>query len=233
MPVKPRFCSECGTQLNPGARFCHGCGAPVEGRPAAPPLASSVSKTLRWGVPIAAFLALLVLSVIQFSSRKAADDATVAMPLGTGAVAAPDISSMSPEERADRLFNRVMRLSSERKSDSAEFFGPMALSAMTALAPLDAHRRYDIGLVALVTGDVPAAAAQADSMLAQRKTHLLGLALAIRAADARGNRAAAKDFRRRLLASESTERASALQEYKDHEPDILAAIASARSGNAP
>lgn len=135
---------------------------------------------------------------------------------------------MSPEERADRLFNRVMRLSSEGKADSAAFFGPMALGAIMALAPLDAHRRYDTGLVALVTGDVVTATAQGDTILAQRSTHLLGLALAARAADARGDAAASKGFRRRLLAAEAAERARALQEYTDHGSDILTAIELAR-----
>ncbi|HEU4996666.1 MAG TPA: hypothetical protein VFT29_17740 [Gemmatimonadaceae bacterium] len=135
---------------------------------------------------------------------------------------------MSPDERADRLFNRVMRLSSEGKADSAAFFGPMALSALEALTPLDAHRRYDMGLVALVTGDVSRAAAQGDTILAQRPTHLLGLVLAARAADARRDAAARNNFRRRLLAAESAERARALPEYTDHAADIRAAVELAR-----
>ena len=87
---------------------------------------------------------------------------------------------MSPEEQADRLFNRVMRYSSEGKADSAAFFAPMALASIEALAPLDAHRRYDLGLVALTAGDVARAGAQGDTILAQRPTHLLGLMLAAR-----------------------------------------------------
>lgn len=174
---------------------------------------------------MAAFFALLVLSVIQFGRTPAAQSPS-GMSLGSSA--APDISSMSPEERADRLFNRVMRLASEGKRDSAAFFAPMAMNALTALTPLDAHRRYDLGLVALVGGDVPAAAAQADSILAQRKTHLLGLALAIRAAEARSDRTASRELKKRLLAAEAEEKASGLQEYQDHEADVQAAVASAK-----
>ncbi len=135
---------------------------------------------------------------------------------------------MSPEERADRLFNRVMRYSSEGKADSAAFFAPMALASIEALAPLDAHRRYDLGLVALAAGDVSRARAQGDTILAQRPTHLLGLMLAARVADARGDAAASKNFRRRLLAAESAERARALPEYADHDTDIRAALELAR-----
>jgi hypothetical protein len=151
------------------------------------------------------------------------------MPLGAGQQQAPDISSMTPAERADRLFNRVMRLSSEGKTDSAAFFGPMALGALEALQPLDAHRRYDMGIISIVIGDATAAAAQSDTILRQRPTHLLGLALAARAADATNNAAAAREFRRRLLAAEATERKQGLPEYTDHGEDITTAIQVART----
>ena len=183
---------------------------------------------MRWGVPALAIVALIVLSAVRFASRGAGADSAGAVPLGAGPMQAPDISSMSPEERADRLFNRVMRLSSEGKADSAAFFGPMALGALEALAPLNAHRRYDMGLVALVSGDVSRATAQGDTILTQRPTHLLGLALAARGADARGDPTASKNFRRRLLAAESTERERALPEYTDHDADIRAAVELAR-----
>ena len=224
---KPRFCSDCGTQLNADALFCHSCGLPIHGSPAGAPAAKGVSDALRWGVPAFAVGALAMLTFIQFASGRAgADDGAV--PLSVSAAQSPDISSMSPEVRADHLFNRVMRLSSEGKADSTAFFGPMALVALEALTPLNAHRRYDMGLVALVTGDVSKAKAQGDAILAQHRTHLLGLSLAARAADVRGDAVAAKAFRQRLLAAESAERARALPEYTDHDADIRTAVELAR-----
>ncbi len=230
--ASPRFCSDCGTKLNANARFCHNCGSAiggssVAGNPLHAPSLSS-STALRWGVPVLGIIALIVFSAIQLSSRGSGAESAATVPLSEAAVRAPDISSMSPEERADRLFNRVMRLSSEGKADSAAFFAPMALGALEALAPLNAHRRYDMGVVALVSGDVSRAAAEADTILAQRPTHLLGLALAARASDARRDATASKNFRRRLLAAESAERASALPEYGDHDADIRAAVELAR-----
>jgi hypothetical protein len=181
-------------------------------------------------VPALALVVLLILTAMQFSSRVDQTDPGGAIPLGSGAMRAPDISAMSPRERADRLFNRVMLLSSEGKTDSAAFFAPMALAAIEALAPLDAHQRYDLGLVALVMGDVSRAKAEAEAILAEQPTHLLGLVLAARTADLRGDAAAGSDFRQRLVAAEPAERARALQEYADHDADIRAAIASARAG---
>jgi hypothetical protein len=234
--ANPRFCSDCGTKLNANARFCHNCGSPIHGHGSPDDRATRNlrapstpgSNALRWGVPGLGVVLLVVLSVVQLSARSGTTDSAQRTPLGAGTVQAPDISSMSPEERADRLFNRVMRLSSEGKTDSAAFFGPMALGAIEALRPLDAHRRYDLGLVALVTGDVSSATAQGDTILAQQPKHLLGLSLAARAADARGDATASRNFRRRLLAAESTEKARNLPEYTAHAADIGAAVELAR-----
>jgi hypothetical protein len=224
--TKPKFCSDCGTQLNVGAAFCHVCGSPTGGRAAASPSAPGIGKPLLWGIPVIAIVAVAALTIAQMGRRSTPDAATV--PLADRTVAAPDISSMTPEERADRLFNRVMRLSSEGKKDSAAFFAPMAFGALAALEPLDAHRRYDLGLISLVSGNVVAAKAQADTILAQRPTHLLGLSLAARVADARNDTATARAFRARLLAAEPAERAAALPEYTDHDNDVRAALELAR-----
>jgi hypothetical protein len=135
---------------------------------------------------------------------------------------------MSPQEQADRLFDRVMIMASEGKQDSAAFFAPMAIGAIELLGPLDAHRRYDVGLIALVTGDAEMATAQADTILEARPAHLLGLLLAAKAADARGDKSAASAFRRRLLQAEVAERASALPEYQAHAQDLDDGLADAR-----
>jgi hypothetical protein len=143
-------------------------------------------------------------------------------------MAAPDLSTMSPEEQSSRLFDRVMRLSSEGKTDSAAFFAPMALGAIEAAGPVDSHRRYDMGMVGLVTGNTEMAAAKADTILATRPTHLLGLALAARVADARKDAAAAAAIRRKLIAAEAAERAAGLVEYSMHDNDITEALRIAR-----
>lgn len=224
-----KFCTACGGELTAGARFCQRCGAPVDGSagPAAPAAPAGTSRALPWSVLALAVVALIALVFARNDLRPVPPDSGAA-PLG-GAMGAPDISSMSPEERADRLFNRVMSLASEGKTDSAAFFSPMALSALDALAPHNTHQRYDIGLIAFVAGRPELAAAQADTILVQRPTHLLGLVLAIRAAGARGDAAARAGFQRRLLAAERSELAAGLPEYGDHNPDIIEAVRAART----
>ena len=222
----PRYCATCGAELASGARFCHRCGAAVDGtRAPAAAAAPGFSKALPWSVLALALVALIALVFARKDLRPVPPDASSA-PLGS-AMRAPDISNMSPQERADRLFNRVMTLASEGKVDSVAFFIPMALGAFDALAPHNAHQRYDIGLIALVSGRPELAAAQADTILAQRSTHLLGLALAIRAAEARRDAAARAAFQRRLIAAEQSELATGLPEYGDHNTDIIEAVRAA------
>ena len=143
-------------------------------------------------------------------------------------VRAPDISQLSPEERADRLFNRVMLLNSQGKSDSVLFFSPMAISAYQMLSPMNADQRYDLGRIAEVAGALPLARAQADTILQQNPTHLLGLILASRAA-ALDNRAAdRKSFDSRFISAYRSESAKKLAEYQRHEDDIKSALAEVR-----
>lgn len=141
----------------------------------------------------------------------------------------PDISAMSPQERASRLYTRVMILNSEGKKDSVQFFAPMALVAYQMLEPLNADQRYDMGRIAEVAGQLDVARAQADTILKSAPTHLLGLILAARAAELLAQPAQRADFTRRLLAAEQAEMATKKPEYERHEDDIKRAVAAARS----
>jgi hypothetical protein len=143
-------------------------------------------------------------------------------------VRAPDISAMSPAERADRLYDRVMRLHSEGKDDSVKFFSPMVLNAYQMLGPLDTDQHYDLGRIGEVLGMTDLARAEADTILASQPTHLLGLTLAARAAELDKEPAKARDYYKRLLAAEPSERRRALPEYDRHRDDIDAAMATAR-----
>jgi hypothetical protein len=145
---------------------------------------------------------------------------------GPGAI---DIASMSPEEKADRLFNRVMTYASEGKRDSAAFFAPMALQSFDAMAPLGVHQRFDVGLVAMVGGDLARAKVEADTILKKNPKDLLGLTLAMRVAEASQNSASAGDFGKRLIAAEPAERKTTREEYKFHSNDIDAALKDARA----
>lgn len=94
---------------------------------------------------------------------------------------------MSPEERANRLFNRVMILAEAGKTDSVRFFLPMALGAYSQLPAIDADARYHIGLLQLAGGDAVAALAQADTIQRSTPTHLFIYVLRAHAYQQQGN----------------------------------------------
>ena len=241
-------CEGCGAELTPGARYCHGCGKPSQNaaQPATPIAAQqlrSPSTMVPWIITAIAVVSLLAfLAGNAFNSRKGSsldapqnalpqagldDRAPQAGQPGEG-VRAPDISQLSPQERADRLFNRVMLLASQGKSDSVLFFAPMAISSYQMLAPMNADQRYDLGRIAEVSGALPLARAQADTILQENPGHLLGLILASRVASLDNRAADQKAFDTRLLSGFQAEMGKRLPEYERHEDDINNAVTAAR-----
>jgi hypothetical protein len=207
-------CHSCGTSLSDGARYCHKCGASTT----AP--ATGWRVGLPWGIAGLALGALIgVLAMRGGGGAGTAGSAEPAAPFAGGApatgIAAPDISQMSPEERAQRLFDRVMRLDEAGKSDSVRFFLPMALGAYEQLPALSLDAHFDVGLLKLAGGDAAGALAQADTIRRQVPTHLFADILRARALeaqnDARGARVAYQGF----LKNETSERARRRPEYAD------------------
>jgi double zinc ribbon protein len=226
-------CASCGGALTPGAKFCHRCGAAAgAGAPAA--VASdqrTFSNALPWSVAAIALVALIALVAGQRFGRSSSDAAaapgdTLSAPFAGGASGGrpPDISSMSPAERAIRLYNRVMAAHERGRADSVQLFAPMAIAAYQQLDNLDLDGRYDLGRIAAVSGDQALARAQADTILAKQPTHLLGLILAANAARMRKDAAAERTYHDKLVAAAPSERAKQLPEYITHENDITIAL---------
>ncbi len=237
-----KHCANCGAALGERGKFCHRCGSARDGGSPQPVATnpSGVTSVLPWAIAAIAVLALVAFIAGQKFGGGTAR--TAAAPPSAGPSAGPsaaptgaravDIASMSPQERADRLFDRVMNLVSQGKGDSVQFFAPMAIQSFEALAPLDAHGRYDLGLLGVVSGDATLARAQADTILASQPSHLLGLTLAMRAAGLQGDTAQRAQFAQRLRTALVSERAKGLTEYTDHGPDIDAAVREA-DGKTP
>jgi len=189
-------------------------------------VAAVPSNNLPWVVGVLVLVTVVVIFAAQRAGRATTPPAPTAAAGGAPAV---DINSMTPQEQASRLFDRVMRLSEEGKRDSVALFASMAMAVYESLGPLDSDGRYDYGRVAQVSGQLDLAQAQADTILQAAPRHLLGLLLAAAVADARGNHTHRAALERRLLDAESSELARGLDEYARHRADIDAALAAARS----
>ena len=141
---------------------------------------------------------------------------------------------MSPAERANRLFNRVMILAEAGKTDSVRFFLPMALGAYSQLPALDADARYHIGLLQLAGGDVEAALAQADTIQRSTPTHLFIYVLRAHAYQQSGNTQQERRAYSEFLRSEPSEMAKSRPEYVDHADALTNFKAeAARVGSRP
>jgi hypothetical protein len=202
-------CHACGAQLASTAQFCHKCGAAI-----ATTGATGWRAGLPWALAGAALGALVaVVAMRSASSPTRGDEPSAPFASNGGGARPPDISQMSPEERANRLFNRVMMLAEAGKTDSVQFFMPMALGAYAQLPSLDADARYHVGLLQLAGGDANGALAQADTIRQSVPTHLFIYVLRAHAYQALGNVAQERRAYADFLKNEAAELARKRPEY--------------------
>ncbi len=237
MSETPRaaFCPECGAPAT--GKFCSSCGnvVPMPGTPAPrvaqptsapPPTHRSHSRT--WtGVSLVAVVAVaLVLAARSLTPGPAAPpDSGGGMgggPAGGGAGGgAPDISQMSPAQRAQLLHDLVLRAYQGRHIDTVARFSPMAIAAYQMLDSMSLSQRYDLGRVALAAGHTALAAAEADTILTRHGGDVLGLVLAADAAHAANDAAAERKYLARLHAAAPRGAAAATgAEYSPYRTDI-------------
>ncbi len=242
-PQPPVPCPNCGAPTT--GKFCTLCG---EAMPAAAPAAPSAARTgaapgpahhsrsRMWtALSLLAFLALAL--YVAGRSMTAGPPAPPggggmgAGPTGGGAAgAAPDISQMSPAERAQRLHDLVIRAYGEHAMDTVQRFSPMAIAAYQMLDTMTLSQRYDLGRVALAAGRTALAAAQADTILARHRNDPLGLVLALEAARSGNDAAAERRFLARLRSAAPDGAASvAGTEYAPYRSDIDAALGAGGS----
>jgi hypothetical protein len=237
-------CRECGNPLPRGARFCNMCGASAAAVPGAAAARPSMLPWFVAGAAVIGLAAVLLVSHFRGDEQPRPGGTSAAQPpfaaapgasSGAPGVAggpggnpqAVDLSSMTPREAADRLFNRVMTATSAGDTAQAQRFLPMAIMAYQRVESLDADGRYHLAALHLVGGDYAGARAEADSILAANPTHLFGLFTAGEAETGRGNAVAAKDFYRRFLAAYASEMAKRLPEYEEHSQGLPAMKAQA------
>ena len=222
-----RACAHCQAELSPQARFCHRCGQPLGSAAAMPNTAASDRKA--WLVA-GAVCVLLVVGIAYKVSRDAPEPAAPNMANAGSSVggvanggpggAAPDISAMTPRERFDRLYNRIMRASERSDSAEVERFTPMALGAYRQLDTRDPDARYHAAVLQMQVGNFPAARALADTILQESPGHLFGYVIRATAARFQNDPATLAGARRDFLSHYDAEMRSKRVEYLEHKPVI-------------
>jgi len=129
---------------------------------------------------------------------------------------APDISQLTPRERFDRLFNRIMQAAEQGDTAQVRRFTPMALGAYAQLDTIDVDARYHAAVIRLQTGDVASAHALADTILEQSPNHLFGYIVRGTAATLADDPGARSQAEREFLRRYDREMAAGRPEYRDH-----------------
>ncbi len=215
----PLVCPKCRTTLGQGARFCHGCGLPM-GRSYRP---AAGAGFVGWMTAGAVAVALAIVAVMRLGGPGPSPaPSTARQP------AAPDISQMTPRERADRLFDRIV--DAAERGDTAEIarFQPMAIGAYQLLEARDADARYHMGVIYTLAGNPGGARAQLDTLRSTAPNHLLGLMLDYTIARVEDNAPAQQRMYRRFVDAYDAEITKPQPEYEAHTAAIDAFLAAAR-----
>lgn len=216
MKEKQIQCPSCGQPTSD--KFCSHCGASLTGT--VTPAAWSAQTIAPW---VALGIAAIALAVALLSLFNRSNGAVAPTPLfpplystapATGQP--PDLSSMSPRQAADRLFNRVMAASENGDSAEALRFAPMALQAYDSLGTLDNDARYHVALLHLTTGDSKSARVQVELLRKAVPNHLLGFMLEHQIAERSGKQDSAARAYKAFLAAYDAEIAAERAEYQDH-----------------
>jgi hypothetical protein len=226
-PSSGRFCSGCGAArlcgrceapLSPGAHFCHRCGQSTGGRTAPGDRAPWI---LAWSLIVVtvAFIAWFVLRKPPEQVRP--EMANVGAAPGVGGAPGgtpPDISQMTPRERFDRLYDRIVRALEQGDTVTVTRFSPMAFAAYGMLDSTDALARYDVGTLHATLGEFAQASALADTIQAASPNHLFADMLRGMVAEFRGDKAGLARSYQQFLAHYDAEIQARRPEYDIHKP---------------
>lgn len=220
--VGNRFCNQCGAQVKSAAKYCNQCGAGIsvsEHKVAAS--AALGGKNLPWWITGAAMFTLIVIVGSQMAQRGGPSEATPAPAQSGGnsqTGSPPDLSTMTPVEAADRLFNRVMTAVSAGDSTEAQQFMPMAIGAYERARPLNSDGLFHLSMLQRTAMQFEAALATAEEILEVNSAHLLGLSAAANAAIELGRSDIAKTYYERVLEVYESQIEEDVPEYIDHAP---------------
>lgn len=216
-----RFCNQCGAKAGPAAAFCNQCGATVDGGAGGRRAAAAAvvgGQNLPWWIAGAAMFVLIVVLGVRMVQPGGPSAPAAAAPGGVpaGAGMPPDLSSMTPREAADRLFDRVMRSVSASDSVAAQQFLPMAIAAYDRARPLDHDGLFHLSLLNRAAMNLDVALAGAEEVLAAEPNHILALSAAAEAAIDLERLDDAAGYYRRLVEAYPQETTRALPEYQGH-----------------
>lgn len=236
-----RWCTACGGAIPAGGRFCSACGTPAAVRDATPAPAGrshgggtpALATQPAWAYLVAGLAVVAVVLVLVWPrgpapTPPAGATADGAVPSGAAAI---DLSTMTPREQFDRLYDRVMRAAENGDEATVAQFSPMALQAYANLLPgdVDVDARYHAAMIRMHTSDLAGAAALADTIRTESPTHLFSYVIHGTLARQRNDQAALRREQAGFLERYDAEIAAARPEYDLHKFILDQFVAEARA----
>lgn len=231
-------CPSCAHESQPGARFCNQCGASLaggvgQGAAAGAPADSSkegVTSNLGWWMA-GAMLAGLILVIGWPIYGPGGRTQSPAPAQGAGIVDASsvDLSSMTPRQAADRLYERVMTAVSAGDQGEVLRFMPMAIASYERAAPLDADGIHHLASLLREAQRHEEALAITLQALEDTPDHLLVLVSAAEASVGIGDDDAARGHYQHILDVWDAEMAKGVVDYELHDR-LMPSIRSAAEG---
>jgi len=211
-------CPACGADNQAGSRFCRHCGRSLSGDGGGW-LNAQTLTVLGAAVLCLVALGLLFSSVID-TGPGAPPVPAATRTTSTASGQPPDLSTMSPREAADRLFNRVMIADEQGNDGEVEQFAPMAVAAYDQLESMDLDAIYHVGLIQAAAGNAAAAAGAIERLRAVVPNHLLATLLDYRLATDANDQTKAERAIERFKSHYEDEIQVDRREYREHRPQI-------------
>lgn len=189
---------------------------------------------MAWAVAGVAIAVLIAVVLWRRGTLQPAATPDMANPGGgqvqRGSGQAPDISNLTPVERFERLWDRVIRAAEAGDTATVARFSPMALGAYDLLPEVNVDLRFHAALIRLAIHDFSAARALADTILREAPGHLFGYIIRGEAADRENQLQALNQSYRDFLAHYNEEQRAGRPEYEGHKPLIEDFRTRARAG---
>lgn len=217
-------CPACQTPAASDANYCQKCGLALAG--GLLPRRRSVGFLLILcviAIPIVVVVGGATLFISENNkTAKLGNESGLSInsESGQGNITPPDISSLTPRQAADRLFNRVMSANEHNNLEEALRFAPMAIAAYNRVTDLDADAHYHAGLIYLVLGDLENAERKSRLIKRLVPNHLLALGLEHTVATRRNDREMIALVEAEFLMAYENERNSRRPEYVAHKNSI-------------
>lgn len=205
-------CPRCSQPVADGSRFCANCGAQLAQQPASPTNLIRYAPWILTGV-----LGLVLVLLVARRSPAPPPTAEGPTPPATAQGAPPDISNMTPAQRFERLYQRIITAAQSGDQATVTQFMPMATAAFGMLDTVTVDARYHMAMLELHVGDMNAAQAQADTIRKREPDHLFSYVIAAAVArfkkDDKARDAAYGEFMKRYDAQMATKK----PEYTEHQ----------------